>query len=113
MDQTGEKGTRQGTGRSISSSGSRPVETIRDDATTNDIPNMDTMTVADIKPGTDNNHKNINIGIQAEINAINSAKLVDYSNNPGKTIGTMEMQFNHIQYILKESLLTTKQFTIQ
>eukprot|EP00957_Ditylum_brightwellii_P026362 1994280-Ditylum_brightwellii.AAC.1 len=54
-----------------------------------------------------------NVGIQAEINVINNAKLASFGNDPGKMLDEMEMKFNHIQDVLQELVFTTKQFTIQ
>eukprot|EP00957_Ditylum_brightwellii_P004735 360122-Ditylum_brightwellii.AAC.1 len=44
-----------------------------------------------------------NVGVQAEINAINNAKLANYNNDPGKMLDEMEMKFNHIQDVSQES----------
>eukprot|EP00957_Ditylum_brightwellii_P199052 15173175-Ditylum_brightwellii.AAC.1 len=54
-----------------------------------------------------------NVGVQAEINIINNAKLASFGNDPGKMLDEMEMKFNHIQDVLQESVFMTKQFTIQ
>eukprot|EP00957_Ditylum_brightwellii_P090037 6857183-Ditylum_brightwellii.AAC.1 len=44
-----------------------------------------------------------NVGVQAEINVINNAKLASFGNDPGKMLDEMEMKFNLIQDVSQES----------
>eukprot|EP00957_Ditylum_brightwellii_P098336 7493073-Ditylum_brightwellii.AAC.1 len=52
-----------------------------------------------------------NVGVQAEVKAIKSAKLTGYCNVPLKMLHAMELKFNQIRDLSGETVFTTKQFT--